>query len=186
MAKKRLKKEYQKKLLDILLILLIIIFVFCLFKILIDAFKDYKNNKMYDEITEEVVKEKKDEIDFKKLKDINPEIVAWIKIPNNTIIFGHNNHRDSSMFGDLEKIYNGKMGEKISIYIYTPKKKYTYQVYATYIADPNDETVLDIDTKWFDKTERKFNINKKNSKTLTLSTCNKDGSKRIIIHALKI
>ncbi len=101
---------------------------------------------------------------------------------SNTIIYGHNtNNRE--MFSDLKKIYNGELGKNIKINIYTPDGNYQYQIYATYVADPDDATPLNKTISSFDKSDREFVFDKVITKTLTLSTCLKDSSKRIIIHA---
>ena len=106
---------------------------------------------------------------------------------NNTILFGHNNHQDHLMFTDLKDIYDGILGNELSIYIYTEKESFTYQIYSVYLSSPSDETPLNIKTNFFERTERKFLYEKSDSvKTLTLSTCYKDSSQRIIVHASRI
>lgn len=103
---------------------------------------------------------------------------------SNTILFGHNNHQDSLMFTDLKEIYDGVLGNELTIYIYTEKETYTYQIYSVYLASPSDETPLNMKANFFDHTEREFIYDKSDSvKTLTLSTCYKDSSQRIIVHA---
>jgi len=103
---------------------------------------------------------------------------------SNTILFGHNNHQDSLMFTDLKEIYDGILGNELSIYIYTENETYTYQIYAVYLASPSDETPLNTNINFFERTEREFLYDKSDSmKTLTLSTCYKDSSQRIIVHA---
>lgn len=105
---------------------------------------------------------------------------------NNTIIFGHTSDDGNYMFTDLNKIYEGKLGERVNIYIHTEKENYVYQIYSAYITDDTDSSPLSIDTSFYKKTDRKFFYDKSDvSNTLTLSTCYKH-DKRIIIHALKI
>jgi len=103
---------------------------------------------------------------------------------SNTILFGHNNHQDHLMFTDLKDIYDGILGNELSVYIYTENETYVYQVSAAYLASPSDETPLNTKTNFFERTEREFLYDKGESmKTLTLSTCYEDSSQRIIIHA---
>ncbi len=103
---------------------------------------------------------------------------------SNTILFGHNNHQDNLMFTDLKEIYDGNLGNQLDIYIYTEEKNYIYQIYSVYLATPSDESPLNTAIDFFDRTEREFLYDQTDiKKTLTLSTCYKDSSKRIIIHA---
>lgn len=103
---------------------------------------------------------------------------------SNTILFGHNNHQDHLMFTDLKEIYDGTLGDELSIYIYTENKTYTYQIYSVYLTSPSDETPLNIETNFFERAEKEFlHVKSDSMKTLTLSTCYKDSSQRIIVHA---
>ena len=103
---------------------------------------------------------------------------------NNTIIYGHNMNTDA-MFSDLIKIINGNLGNKVSIKITTIDKEFTYDIYRTYLALSNDESPLDINKNNYDLETSDYLYNKLEDKTLTLSTCNNNGKKRIIIHAIK-
>lgn len=103
---------------------------------------------------------------------------------NNTIIYGHNMNTEA-MFSDLIKIINGNLGNKISIKITTIDKEITYDIYRTYLASPTDELPLDINKNNYDLSSSNYIYNKIEDKTLTLSTCNNNGKKRIIVHAIK-
>lgn len=104
---------------------------------------------------------------------------------NNTILFGHNTYKDT-LFAELNKIYEGALGSDIKITIYTEQEKIEYQVYASYIAKEDDETPLNIHTNYFSKNQANFQNNPPVSQTLTLSTCYKDDTKRIIVHAKRL
>lgn len=105
----------------------------------------------------------------------------------NTILFGHNNHKDNLMFTDLKEIYDGNIKTPIDIHIYTEMGQYVYRVYSIYLADPNDEKPLNVNTKFFSKSERDLDYDAvEGEQTLTLSTCYKDSSLRIIVHASRI
>ena len=58
----------------------------------------------------------------------------------NTVIYGHHLTR-GGMFTELDKIYNGELGNEVYIQIYTLENSYTYQVIASYIAKPSLEIV---------------------------------------------
>ncbi len=103
---------------------------------------------------------------------------------NNTIIYGHNMNTDA-MFSDLIKIINGNLGNKVSIKITTIDKEITYDIYKTYLVSPTDELPLDINKNNYDLSSSNYIYNKIEDKTLTLSTCNNNGKKRIIVHAIK-
>lgn len=171
-------------------------------------------------------------INWKKLKEDNSDIYAWIYIPdtkvdyavvqpgkkvsdnfylnrnikknyefagsiysqkNNskdfmdpvTVLYGHNMLNDS-MFATLHNFEDQTFFKKHKyMYIYTPKHRLTYKIYAAYVYDDrhilnsfdfSDETVL---KKYFKYTQnpdtvtkntRKVNLTT-DSKVLTLSTC---------------
>ena len=102
-------------------------------------------------------------IDFKKLIKINSDIYAWIYVPGtkynfknepefagciytekankkdftdpNTIFYGHN-MRNGSMFQNLHKFEDEQFFNKHKeVYVYTPKKTYTYTIFAAYKFD---------------------------------------------------
>ncbi len=236
-----MKKKYQVYIINIIIFILICTFLFSTYCFIRITYFKESSKKANEKIIKEVIipkepsseENKSDddfEINFKKLKEINQDVVGWIYIPgtsinypivkrdnwyylnhdiykkynilgsifmnefnkndfsdNNTILFGHNNHQDHLMFTDLKDIYDGILGNELSIYIYTEKESFTYQIYSVYLSSPSDETPLNIKTNFFERTERKFLYEKSDSmKTLTLSTCYKDSSQRIIVHASRI
>lgn len=101
---------------------------------------------------------------------------------NNTILFGHNTYKDT-IFGELIKLQEGKLGNDIKIIIHTEFEKQEYHVYAAYITEESDENPLNKQEKYFQKNDSPFVMNQIPKKTLTLSTCYYDKTKRVIIHA---
>ena len=87
---RRKRKTKINKMQDILLIIVIFIFLVSGF-ILLKWFLDTnKSEDTYKELAQEVVSVNeenadKNAIDFEKLKSINPDVVAWIKINGTTI-----------------------------------------------------------------------------------------------------
>lgn len=233
----KLKVNVKKKILDLLLIILILIFLIATYLTIRVIYYDNINKKEIKELINEVVnvevdndlvKEDEYVIDFAKLKEINPDVVAWLIIPNtninypvlqssddsyyllkniyqkynrngsifmhyenkkdlsdnNTIIFGHA-MKNGTMFNNLKKIYNGDLGRDVKIYLYQEDKIIEYSVYASYVTTFADLNPLDVTISHFSKTDRKFNYNVLEEKTLTLSTCYKDSTERLIVHAVK-
>ena len=78
-----------------------------------------------------------------------------------------------------------ELGNKVDIYIYTDFGFYRYSVYSAYIAEPYDAEPLATGTKFFEKTDKKYDYVNTNLETLTLSTCHTDRTKRLIIHAIR-
>ncbi len=103
---------------------------------------------------------------------------------NNTILYGHNMH-NGSLFGSLKDIYEKKLGDKVDIYIYTEDGETIYHVYSAYVTDPNDDEPSKIETKNFLRSDVKFDYENTGLETITLSTCYKNSSHRLIIHAMK-
>lgn len=83
----------------------------------------------------------------------------------NTVIVGHN-YRNGTLFSDNAKI---AVGDKIYI-TDTSGKKVTYIVYNTYTTEPEDSEYMTREVKQGDM-------------EISLSTCNDDSSKRIIVWA---
>ena len=128
--------------------------------------------------------------DINKKYNINGSIYMNAKnsadfTDNNTIIFGHYTHK-TSMFTELKKIYEGEYGKDIKINIFTEEGTSEYQIYSAYITDPNDATVINKETKYFEHSDKSFAEPNNKEKTLTLSTCYVNDSKRLVIHAIKI
>ncbi len=197
-----------------------------------------QTEKTYQELAEQAIDTNQEEtsIDFEKLKNINPEVVGWIKIDGTTInypimqhmdntyylnrnfykkkddsgsvfldyknqsnftdknivIYGHNIKR-GIIFSDLEKIYQGKLKDDVSVNIYTPEKTMKSKVFSSYEIDPENYAInTNVNENEFDqfkqtlseRTKVKFigNPNESNQ-ILTLSTCDRTGKKRILVHA---
>ena len=115
----------------------------------------------------------------------------------NIIIYGHNTY-DGSMFGTLRNILDNEWKsnkENLKITLVTEKDTYYYEVFSTYIIDPEEyyiNTTFNTDNEFnkFIKTIKArsnydYNIDLNVSDTiLTLSSCSSlDGSKRIVLHA---
>lgn len=112
----------------------------------------------------------------------------------NTVIFGHN-IKSGIMFSDLKKIYAGSINEKIYIQIYNKKREINnYLVYSCYMEEPqensinpyiNDNTYLEFINQMKSKSIFEYNVKLTEKPTITLSTCDSTGKKRILIHAIK-
>ncbi len=112
----------------------------------------------------------------------------------NIIIYGHNTN-DGSMFGSLKKVLNYEwqsIDEKIMLI--TEAKTYYYQVFSTYLVNPEDYYITtefpnDTEyTKFIETIKSRSNYAYQvevsaNDKILTLSTCSDNGAKRVVLHA---
>lgn len=230
--KRKLKIKYKKLFLNLGILLLIIIFIGSIIPVGEKIYFEKKSTNVQEFILDNVIQKDTSvdqKINFAKLKELNPDVVGWIEIPNtninyaivkgqnntfylnhdilrkyniygsifmnyqnnadfldnNTILFGHNTYKDT-LFGELIKIQEGKLGNEVKIIIYTEKEKIEYQVYAAYIAEEADETPLNKQENYFKKNDSSFQIDNIPQKTLTLSTCHYDETKRVIIHAAKM
>ena len=114
----------------------------------------------------------------------------------NIIIYGHN-MKDGSMFNNLKDELNNKWrNEDHTIIIKTKDKETKYQVFSTYVIEPEEYYIQtefnEINYKNFiDKIKERsvynYNVNvETTNKVLTLSTCNGSGNKRIVVHAKEI
>ncbi len=230
----KLKKKYQVIIVNVLMVIFLVISLLYGYKYFKNQKDDDVNQKQIELLKSEVkISEEKpssDEnilkIDINKLKDINEDVVGWLKIPNtnidypilqgndneyylnrniykeynrngsiyldanndeyfndnNSIIYGHNmNTRE--MFSDLVNIYEKKI-DKVDIYLYLENKILIYSVYSSYITTPNDAVPLNFYQNFFEDKVNFSNYEKQKNKTLTLSTCNNTGKKRIIVHAV--
>jgi len=229
----------------ILLILLLIVFIVSSSLVIRWYVKTLNTEKKYENIASKVVLiGKKDEsaesnfdtVNFQKLKSINADAVAWIKIDGttinypvmqttnnefyskndiykkndscgsiymdyqndkrlvdkNTVIYGYYIKR-GIMFADLDKICKGKLGKDIDIYIYTPEKSMRFKVFSSYTTIPEEYSInTQITEKEYEqyvetlknKSEKEFNGKPDYSnQIITLSTCDKLGKKRILVHA---
>ena len=114
----------------------------------------------------------------------------------NIIIYGHST-KDGSMFGTLKNILKKSWyenEENYKVIFVTEKGTYNYQVFSTYTIVPEDyyiKTDFSNDEEFdefINKLKKRSNYDykvelSKEDKILTLSSCNIDGSKRIVLHA---
>lgn len=117
-------------------------------------------------------------------------------IDKNTVLYGHN-IKSGLMFYDLQKILDNKLGNNITIEIFTPNEKLEYRVYSCYMEAPEDyatksnlveETaVQDYINEMLDRSQIAYNIvPDKTDKLITLSTCDSSGKNRIIVHGVYV
>ena len=118
-------------------------------------------------------------------------------IDKNTVIYGHN-LKSNYMFADLQKIYKKEIDSSIVIKVYTPNELLKYRIFSCYMIGPDDEyaiksnIVAESDTENYIKemlkrSEYQYNVvPDKSGKMLTLSTCDKTGEKRILVHCVYI
>lgn len=111
----------------------------------------------------------------------------------NTVVYGHHLTR-GGMFTELDKIYNGELGNEVYIQIYTLENSYKYQVIASYIAKPS----LEIVKKNFKNNEKEQYLENAINKSkiefkklenmeeniLTLVTCH--GTQRTVVNAIRV
>lgn len=114
----------------------------------------------------------------------------------NSMIYGHN-IKLGTMFSDVVNIYNGNLGMDVTIDIYTREKKTTYRVFSSYMMDASEDALpisflsSEAFNDFINSTINRSSINyvRNNvmyeSNMITVSTCNSDGKKRIIVHAYK-
>lgn len=114
----------------------------------------------------------------------------------NIIIYGHN-MKDGSMFNGLKDSLNSDWKNiNHTITLKTENKETKYQIFSTYIIEPEDyyiKTEFDEENfKEFINTIKQrssyyYDVNIESiDNVLTLSTCNGSGSKRIVVHAKEI
>ena len=114
----------------------------------------------------------------------------------NLIIYGHN-MKDGSMFSNLKNLINKKWkNEEHIITLKTRELETKYQIFSTYTIEPEEyyiQTVFN-DTNYEQflntiKSRSTYNYDVQldtSDKILTLSTCNDNGNKRIVVHAKQI
>ena len=110
----------------------------------------------------------------------------------NIVIYGHNIKR-GTMFADLENIVSGSLGNDINVELYMPDRKMEFKVFSSYIIDPENYAIntsikqneLDEFKKTLEsRSSIKFESEYKTAnQILTLSTCDRTGKKRVLIHA---
>lgn len=241
------KKSYVKL---IVFFVFFIIFIFSFINLIRWGIYNKKSANLIENIIEESfsatdLKDNNEEIsknpvNFDSLKNINSDVVAWIKINDtsvnypivqatdneyylhkdinkkystcgwifmdfknsetfidkNTVLYGHN-IKSGLMFADLTKILNHKLGDKVTIEIYTPTEKLDYIVFSSYMEEPDDyaikSNIVDEQSQekyikdMLQKSSIKYNVvPDKSDKLLTLSTCDSTGKNRILVHAVNI
>lgn len=231
---------------------LIIAFLICLTGVIYYSYKviawklDVNENKKIQESLKDKIqkidsnKETHYKIDFKSLKEQNPDTIAYIKVNNtnidyivvkgknnsyylnhnfekkwniagwvfadyrnkldetdkNIIIYGHNT-KDGSMFDTLKNVleedwYQNKENHKVTLV--TEKETYIYEVFSTYSIVPenyyistnfeNEEEYSAFLKKIQSRSIYNYKIEvTKEDKILTLSSCLKEGQKRVVLHA---
>ena len=145
--------------------------------------------------------------------DFNKEenILGWIFMnyknkadgsDKNTVIFGHNTP-NGLMFGSLANLLeeehfkdeNNLIENNLIIDFYTDKERKKYKIFSVYIVEPEDYYIkTDFEEDEFERFKEKlkersihkFDTDIKNKKILTLSTCQKYGTKRLAVHAVEI
>ena len=113
----------------------------------------------------------------------------------NIVIFGHNT-QDGSMFGSLKNVLTDEWRsnpDHLKILLVTENGTYYYQVFSTYIIEPEDYYIQTSFSKddfasFLRKIQSRSNFQydvslDENDSILTLSSCSKSGSKRIVLHA---
>lgn len=238
---KNIKMPIFQRCLLIFFILVFVISAIILFKWFVET---SNSEKQYQQLSNDVNiendgQEKDSSIDFGKLKEINSDVVGWIKINEtnidypivqkndndyylnknfynkddrtgaifldyknksdftdvNTVIYGHNIKR-GTMFADLEDIYNGNLGKNVEINVHTPSQHLKYIVFSSYNIEP-EEYGINTSISSNNYVEFKENLAKKSkinfeqniesqSNILTLSTCDRTGKRRILVHAQMI
>lgn len=117
----------------------------------------------------------------------------------NIVIYGHST-KDGSMFGTLNKVLNSNWQqnkENQTLAFITEDEKSVYQIFSVYMIKPEDyyintDFLSDEEFMKFISTIKgrsyyDYNVDvKENDSILTLSSCNGDGSKRVVLHAKKI
>lgn len=117
----------------------------------------------------------------------------------NIVVYGHDT-KDGSMFGTLKNSQEPEWQankENQIIKFVTEKGKYDYQIFSTYIIEPEEYY---INTEFTSVEEYKKFINtiksrsnydynvevNENNQILTLSSCTPSGAKRVVVHAKKV
>ena len=117
----------------------------------------------------------------------------------NIVIYGHDT-KDGSMFGTLRESQNQEWQSKKEnqiITFVTEKNQYKYQIFSTYIIEPEEyyintdfisvEAYKDFINTIKSRSTYNYNVDvDENDKILTLSSCTPSGTKRVVVHAKKI
>lgn len=117
----------------------------------------------------------------------------------NIVIYGHNTV-DGSMFGTLKRVFDKEWNDNIEnreILFITENGTDTYEIFSSYSIEPEDYYITtdfnnDNDYNDFLKTIKSRTIYNygvsvnSTDKVLTLSSCTKNGTKRVVLHAKKV
>jgi len=138
--------------------------------------------------------------------DKTKNIAGWIFVDfrnnlddmdKNTIIYGHSGLKGNLMFSSLDKTLDKNWYENennLNIYFSIKGKEYSFRIFSIYIIDVTSD-YLDInfndDANYINfinmiknRSINNFNVEvTTDDKILTLSTCYKDDSKRLVVHA---
>lgn len=110
----------------------------------------------------------------------------------NIVVYGHH-IKKGIMFADLIKIYDGSLGNDVTVNIYTPEKTMKFKVFSSYETEPEDYSIntniqnsnyLEFVNTLKQRSKNDFNAEFTNSnQILTLSTCDSSGKNRVLVHA---
>ena len=130
--------------------------------------------------------------------DKNYNSAGWIFMDSenslddqNIIIYGHH-RRDGSMFGSIDNLLNKNEGGKIKLLI--NNKEINYNIFSIYKTEKEynyrEKNYNNFNKKIEEFKKRsliKYNVDiKSKNQIITLSTCDNDNKKRIVIHGIKI
>lgn len=138
--------------------------------------------------------------------DKTKNIAGWIfvdyrnnldNIDKNTIVYGHSGLIGNLMFSSLNKTLDKNWytnEENLNIYFSIKGKEYTFKIFSIYTIDVTsdyldinfniDDDYMNFINKIKSRSIDNFNVEvTPNDKILTLSTCYKDDSKRLVVHA---
>ena len=108
----------------------------------------------------------------------------------NLIIYGHH-RRDGSMFGSVDNLINKKNPGQIKLII--ENNTFTYNIFSIYKSE-EDYNYRERNYNNFNKKVQEFkkrsikfyNVDISTKQIITLSTCDNDNIKRIVIHGIKV
>ena len=138
--------------------------------------------------------------------DKSKNIAGWIfadfrnnmdDMDKNTIIYGHSGLKGNLMFSSLEKTLEKSWytnENNLNIYFSIKGKEYSFRIFSIYTIDvtsdyldinfSTDEDYINFINMIKNRSINNFNVEvTTNDKILTLSTCYKDDSKRLVVHA---
>ena len=145
-----------------------------------------------------VVQGKNNEFYLNHDLDKNYNSAGWIFMDSenslddqNIIIYGHH-RRDGSMFGSIDNLLNKNKGGKIKLLI--NNKEINYNIFSIYKTEKEynyrEKNYNNFNKKIEELKKRsliKYNVDiKSKNQIITLSTCDNDNKKRIVIHGIKI